>query len=269
MIPAQAGYLLRSIKLSANKAIYAGSNYYCPLCDRFYRKFFTGGFDLPVIQHFHIIGAGIRPNMVCPGCSSTDRDRLIHIAVTSPDLQFFPAESLLHIAPEPSLSDWITSHKKEILQDYIRGVKYFEGFYYQKDTQLLDLNELPFENNRFERIICNHVLEHIPDDKKAMAELFRVLKPGGMAILQVPWSPLLEETIEDPSHISVAEREIHYGQFDHVRLYGNDYTTKLTNAGFVVSSYLPNELGFEDNYLISVAINPKEVIFVVTKQDEL
>lgn len=268
MVPFNAGYHLRRLKLVANQLLYKGSKYYCPLCDRFYSQFFAGGFDLPVIKEYAIIGAGLRANMVCPGCSATDRDRLLHSALTSPEVQFLPADSLLHIAPEPSISDWISNHKKEILNNYTKGVKYFEGFYYQKDTQLIDITDLLFEDNHFDRIICNHVLEHIPDEAKAMTELFRVLKPGGLAFLQVPWSPLINKTIEDQTHTTIEEREKYYGQFDHVRLYGTDYPSKLTEIGFSVKQLMPFELGFDDNYLESIAINPKEVIFVAAKQVE-
>ena len=97
-----------------------------------------------------------------------------------------------------------------------------------------DICNLPFEDNSFEVIFCNHVLEHIPDDAKAMSELFRVLKPGGWGILQVPISYQREVTYEDPTVVSKEERKEKFGQYDHVRVYGLDYYKRLENTGFIV-----------------------------------
>jgi ubiquinone/menaquinone biosynthesis C-methylase UbiE len=98
-----------------------------------------------------------------------------------------------------------------------------------------DLTKLPFEDNMFNAIICYHVLEHIEDDSKAMAELFRVLKPGGWAILQTPIDDEREETFEDFSITSPKERKKIFGQEDHVRIYGKDYFARLRKAGFDVT----------------------------------
>jgi ubiquinone/menaquinone biosynthesis C-methylase UbiE len=97
-----------------------------------------------------------------------------------------------------------------------------------------DICELPFEDDIYDVIFCNHVLEHIPDDKKAMQELYRVLKPGGMAILQIPQDLNRESTFEDDSITDPKERQEIFGQYDHVRVYGRDYFDKLRNVGFKV-----------------------------------
>ena len=86
----------------------------------------------------------------------------------------------------------------------------------------------------FDTIICSHVLEHVPADAKAMSELFRVLRPGGVAIIQVPYADDCAETDEDPSVTDPLERERRFGQFDHVRIYGRDFADRLRRAGFVV-----------------------------------
>ena len=86
-------------------------------------------------------------------------------------------------------------------------------------------------------IICNHVLEHIPDDRKAMKELRRVLKPGGWGILQVPISYVLAATHEDPSIVTTEAREQAFGQYDHVRIYAKDYVDRLVGAGFKVEQF--------------------------------
>jgi SAM-dependent methyltransferase len=97
-----------------------------------------------------------------------------------------------------------------------------------------DICNLPFEDNSYDIIFCNHVLEHIPDDTKAMQELFRVLKPGGMAILQIPQDLKREVTFADDSITDQKERAAIFGQYDHVRIYGRDYFDKLRSIGFTV-----------------------------------
>ena len=97
-----------------------------------------------------------------------------------------------------------------------------------------DILDLPFDDNSFDIILCNHVLEHIEDDTKAMSELYRVLKPNGMGIFQIPQDLSLEKTYEDFSITSEEERMKHFGQYDHVRIYGKDYFDRLRKVGFKV-----------------------------------
>lgn len=109
-----------------------------------------------------------------------------------------------------------------------------------------DICDLPFKDHSFDFILCNHVLEHIPDDTKAMQEIYRVLKPGGTAILQIPQDLSRETTFEDDSITDPKERARIFGQYDHVRVYGRDYFNKLRRLGFEVkeiaySSQLPKD----------------------------
>jgi SAM-dependent methyltransferase len=96
----------------------------------------------------------------------------------------------------------------------------------------LDIQHVPFDKDTFDVVICNHVLEHVPDDRQAMREIYRILKPGGFAILQVPMDPGLDKTYEDPSILAPRDREKHFRQKDHYRLYGRDYPERLKEAGF-------------------------------------
>lgn len=98
----------------------------------------------------------------------------------------------------------------------------------------IDITDIPYADNTFDVIICSHVLEHIPEDRKAMLELFRVLKKGGWAILQVPLDSTRNVTFEDPNITNPKEREKYFGLRDHVRIYGLDYKNKLELAGFRV-----------------------------------
>ena len=146
---------------------------------------------------------------------------------------------MLHIAPEKQLSKVFMSQTNI---DYLSA---------DLDSPLaavkMDITNIEQNDNTFDLIICNHVLEHIPDDDKAIAELFRVLKPGGTAILQVPISNTIRKTIEDPSITDPKEREKLFGQNDHVRIYGKDYKKRLERSGFVVSiDDFINELGQRD-----------------------
>ena len=95
---------------------------------------------------------------------------------------------------------------------------------------------MPFENSTFEVVLCNHVMEHVSDDFKAMSEIYRVLKPGGWAIIQVPlFYPLKEHTYEDDTIVDSSSREKAFGQSDHVRMYGKDYSDRLRSQGFEVT----------------------------------
>jgi SAM-dependent methyltransferase len=98
-----------------------------------------------------------------------------------------------------------------------------------------DLTQLPFNDHDFDVVICNHVLEHVPEDRKAMAEVFRVLKPGGWAILQTPFDRSREATFEDSSAVTPEDRKRLYGHIDHVRIYGRDFKARLEQAGFRVT----------------------------------
>jgi SAM-dependent methyltransferase len=104
-----------------------------------------------------------------------------------------------------------------------------------------DLHEIPFDAGQFDTVLCNHVMEHVRDDKKVLSEILRILKPDGFAILQVPLDPNLEKTYEDSSITDPRAREKHFGQKDHVRLYGRDYPEILRKCGFNVIEWVPGE----------------------------
>jgi predicted SAM-dependent methyltransferase len=170
-----------------------------------------------------------RNNVLSPSTLSLERHRLLWLYLKN-ETDFFTSENkikVLHFAPEQAFYKVFRNQKN---LDYTT-------------TDLLspladvkaDICNLPFQDNQYDVIFCNHVLEHIPDDTKAMHELFRVLKPGGMAILQIPQDLNRAVTFADDSITDQKERAKIFGQYDHVRIYGRDYFDKLRTVGFQVN----------------------------------
>ncbi|MBZ9632046.1 methyltransferase domain-containing protein [Salegentibacter sp. LM13S] len=167
-----------------------------------------------------------RENVLSPSTLSLERHRLLWLYLNN-ETEFFNKNlKVLHFAPE---------------QAFYRRFRKLKNLDYTTtdlnsplaDVQA-DICDLPFKENEFDFILCNHVLEHIPDDTKAMQELHRILKPGGTAILQIPQDLNREKTFEDDSITDRNERERIFGQYDHVRIYGRDYFEKLRDIGFKV-----------------------------------
>ena len=262
LIPYSLGNKLRGLWQKSQAVYYYGNRYHCPFCKSNFRKLLPGGTDLPILKEKQIIGAGRRDNCICPRCYSTDRDRLIYLYLKNHTSIFKDQIKLLHIAPSGSLKSLL---KPLTGIDYTDGIKYHEGFYYSKDISIIDIRKLDVADNSYDVILCNHVLEHIQEDIVAMKELYRVLKPDGWAILQVPISRLLKETYEDFSITGEKEREEHFGQFDHVRIYASDYTDRLKSVGFEVDEIHPYS-DWDMNDIDKYAINKKEVLFIGNKK---
>lgn len=167
-----------------------------------------------------------RPNVLSPSTLSLERHRLLWLYLKQ-DTEFFTKPlKVLHMAPEQC---FLSRFRKMKNLDYITA----DLFSPIVDVKA-DILDLPFEDNEFDLVFCNHVLEHIEDDAKAMKELYRVLKPKGMGIFQVPQEISRDHTYEDFSITSPEERAEHFGQYDHVRIYGKDYFDRLRAVGFQV-----------------------------------
>ncbi len=200
------------------KIIFYGNEKFCPVCDSKIRKFYTYYFP----QHIKI---GPRPDALCPVCGSIERERLLWFYLEKYTNFFIsPKKKILHVAPEVVLSDRI--RKNEFIEYLSADLDPNRAMVY------MDLTNIKMSDNIFDVIICNHVFEHIPDHKKAMRGIYRILKPGGWAILQVPM--LSESTFEDPAATTPEAREKIYGFAEHVRGYGKDYRDFLIAAGFSV-----------------------------------
>jgi SAM-dependent methyltransferase len=187
---------------------------YCPVCRSPVRAF---------------LAAGIRGRLDarCPVCGAVERHRLIWLFMRQ-RTQLFDGRptAFLHVAPEKLQADRLRR---------LAGVRYVSvDLMSPRATVRSDLISLAFTDGAFDSVYCSHVLEHIPDDRRALAEIFRVTRPGGWAILQVP--VVGDTTIEDHSVIDPAERERHFGQRDHVRIYGLDFIQRAESAGFNITA---------------------------------
>ena len=167
-----------------------------------------------------------RENVLSPSTLSLERHRLLWLFLKQ-ETNFFATDlRLLHFAPEQA---FYKRFRKQKNLDYVTT---------DLNSPLADIKadicNLPFEDESFDVILCNHVLEHIPDDKKAMEELYRILKKGGWGVFQIPQDLNRKTTFEDNSITDKKERTKIFGQYDHVRIYGRDYFDKLRTVGFKV-----------------------------------
>ena len=224
---------------------YWGDKVSCNVCNHHYRKF------LPY-------GRKARSNALCPNCLSLERHRMMWLFLKEKTDFFTSKAKILHIAPELCFikrfeelhgDDYLTAD----LESPLAKVK-------------LDVLNMPFGENEFDIVFCNHVMEHVESDLQAMSEIFRVLKPGGWGIIQVPlFYPLAETTFEDKSIVSPTEREKAYGQSDHVRLYGKDYINRLQSVGFEAEEvWLAKEMSEIDIKRLALPLD--EPVFFVRKR---
>ena len=181
----------------------------------------------------------LRSNALSPSTLSLERHRLLWLFLKNETLLFTDHLRLLHIAPEQAFYKKLKElphldYTSLDLHSPIADIK-------------ADITDMPFDDNYFDVVICNHVLEHIEDDVKAMEELYRVLTPGGISILQVPQDLNREITFEDNSIKDPQHRTEIFGQYDHVRVYGMDYFKKLSKVGFDARPvFYANQFSTED-----------------------
>ncbi|MEP3207740.1 MAG: methyltransferase domain-containing protein [Maribacter sp.] len=204
-------YLARPILAFAMR----GGNHLDPIDQKQFKSFLPYGYENP------------RANVLSPSTLSLERHRLLWLYLKN-ETNFFTASlKVLHFAPEQAY------YKR------FRKLKNLEYTTTDLNSPLADVKadicNLPFEDNAFDVIFCNHVLEHIPNDTKAMQELYRILRPGGWGVFQIPQDLSRETTFEDDSITDKKERAKIFGQYDHVRIYGRDYFDKLRRIGFEVN----------------------------------
>jgi SAM-dependent methyltransferase len=178
------------------------------------------------LKKLQSIGSNIE-RFWCPHCSSIDRERHLRLFLDRLNImERARGGTVLHMSPEYRLRGYIEGHD---LASYIRGdlTPTAEG------VQQIDLQQIPYPDQKFDLVICNHMLEHVADAELALREIHRVLKPGGRAICQTPYSPRLTKTFEDPRLQTTDDRLFFYGQEDHVRLFGSDIEQYFATVGFV------------------------------------
>ena len=226
----------RSSRIYFDYEEYKGYGLVCNVCGSSYKKFAPdepNKEDREALAKHNVI-AGYGENVFCPNCMSKSRERLI-IAIFG-HIDLF-GKKILYFSPERNVWKVIKNQTAPITVDL------FPEFYTRVDSDIkkADATDLKYPDESFDMVIGNHIMEHIPDDRKAMREIYRVLKPGGQAVLQIPFSTTLENTIEEPSINDPKRQSKLFGQRDHVRIYQlNDYLSRLREVGFTVH-YIPHE----------------------------
>ena len=208
------------------RIIFRGKKYTDPIDDSNYSKFLSYGYKT------------VRKNALCPGTLSLERHRLLWLYLDK-ETNFLNSNlKVLHVAPE------------QVFYKKFKKLKNWEYFTFDLNSPIADIKgdliSTNFKDEYFDLIICNHVLEHIEDDKSALDEMYRILKYNGISILQVPINVKRENTFEDLSIKSKIQREKYFGQYDHVREYGLDFKDRVEQAGFKVEMINYSEKISED-----------------------
>jgi len=242
----------RNYKKRIQFKLHRGDRVFCPICNSNFKKFAPYG----LVK---------RENAKCYNCGSLERHRLLWKYLNERTTFFNNDEKirLLHFAPEKCLYDIFSKNKN---LDYNPCDLSPEKYAYNEIKKITkaDLNNIPFDENSFDVVLCSHVLEHIPDDRKAMSELYRVMKKGAWGIFQVPIDYSRKTTYEDFTIISSKKRKKAFGQFDHVRWYGEDYKDRLKSVGFNVTEdeYIKS---FTSEELYRFGLMPSEIIYFCRK----
>ena len=234
---------LFSLPPGVRRQLFAGEERYCPLCQSRLERF------LAIQRLYHLF---------CPVCRSLQRHRLVWLLLEQGGwLDHPPGErlKLLHFAPEACLEERFRRAP---------GVDYLSADLYDRRAMVrADIVAMQFESETFDLVFCSHVLEHVPEDRKAINELSRILKPGGKAVILVPIRG--EETDEDPAISDPVERERRFGQLDHVRSYGMDILQRLERAGFSVRALSAASLEMRPQELERMGLEAADIVFICRK----
>ena len=230
--------------------LYLGKGKQCPLCGCQRRKFLPYGYVTS------------RENALCPNCLSLERHRLLWLwLVRESDIGrgAMALPRLLHIAPEVALMRKFRKMYASTPDRYVTA---------DLESPLADMHfdvqQIPLEAESFDAIICNHIMEHVEDDHKALRELYRIMRRGGWGVILSPVELEREKTFEDDTITDRAERTRIFGQYDHRRIYGRDYAERLREAGFEVYDIdYKNELSKAEQELYAL---PADHLYIVCKQ---
>lgn len=224
--------------------LFRGQGFTDPINGRQYRRFLPYGYGK------------LRPNALSPGTLSLERHRALWLYIQRFTDWWKSPKDVLHIAPE------------QIFHKLFRKNPLWKITSLDLHSPLADIRaditRMPLEDESFDLIFCNHVLEHIPDDRKAMDELFRVLRPGGSAVLQIPLDIDREKTFEDPGITDPKQRAELFGQYDHVRVYGMDFFDRLEKIGFRTQKVYVRDR-FSADEILKYGLDAGEIIPVAHK----
>ncbi len=229
--------------------------YYCSICGKHVAFFLNTGVRTEIFSRLKIVGGGYRKHVRCPLCGSIDRTRWLNwIIENKTDIYANPDNAILHIAPEKCIEEKIR-RKTGI---YISG-----DMQKGRADRVVDITNMTFENGYFDYIIINHVLEHVPDEKKAIEEVKRVLKSSGKFIFSMPICES-QMTFESNKELSETERLRTYGQKDHVRLYGTDTKERMEKYGLEVEEFIAKRF-LSEKELSRMRILTEDRIFIAKK----
>lgn len=237
-VPRKYLQLFSHFILKITSVFYRGNAIECPICHHHFRKLLPYGY------------VSSRENALCPSCLSLERHRQIWLFLDRKTNFFHQKGKLLHIAPEYC---FIKRFQKLPQLDY-----------YSADLESplarvkMDIHHIPFDNNSFEIVMSNHILEHVDDDRLAMRELYRVMKQGGWGIIQSPVNTNRAVTYEDKTIVTPEDRLKYFGQKDHQREYGRDYADRLREAGFQVTEVsLTDFVSEHESHYYALTPNPE------------
>ncbi len=235
------------------------NKFQCPICGSTVYPLMSVGSPFPILTELQVIGAGPRLQK-CHGCSSSDRDRLVYLYLRDIENIFskdHASISVLHVAPENCIAEKFLDNS----QIHYAAIDSFEhGYDYPEYIKKMHLLYLKFEDHTIDLVLCNHVLQDISDDISALKEIYRVLVPGGKAILQVPISPVIDSIMEHKGYLSEEECIKRYGQRFHKRIYNVEgYIARLKSIGFMVEV-----VKISKHYPIA-SVNQNEILFIAYK----
>ncbi|PWJ59009.1 methyltransferase family protein [Dyadobacter jejuensis] len=226
---------------------YIGNKVECPVCNHTYKKFLPYGRN-----------TSSRENALCPNCLSLERHRLMALYLRRKTNFYTAPHKVLHVAPEYCFIDRF---------DTMTNLEYITADIESPLAKVkMDIHDIPFPDNSFDVAFCNHVMEHVEDYHRAMSELYRVLKPGGFALIQSPQDMKYTVTFEDPTITDPKERERVFLQNDHLRLFGQNYGEELQKAGFAVTEdhFVQKELSKQE--VQRFALPGEEIVYFCQKK---
>lgn len=248
--------LPHSVRFTLRQVGFYGHGEKCVLCGNSVRQFRSHGGGAEVLDRRKVVGGMRRDDDRCPVCHGRDRTRLMmHYLEKHTNIGKAPMR-VLHVAPDYGLYLWL---RRQPNVSYVATDLDISRYRHMEGMVMADVTKLPFKKESFDVVICSHVLEHVPDDCKAMREFARVLRPGGIAILLTPYALDGLGTDESLDDMDAKARDERFGQWDHVRIYDRgDFVARMTEAGFSVELYDP--FAHEKADAERLHLNPLEIL---------